>query len=182
MKNSILKDLEDVIDKLEYGNIDRKYTVSSLTSIKSEIEDHLIEGKGRKMMNKSNRIITGVHKKNSPKPLKVDSGGREIKVGLEVYYNKSGEICKGIIEEIVKNKWTNVREGSDGCSWWSMNFAMKVLGEDGTISVIKNPNSFKISDSKEIFFEGLKAGNSFIEGTHYPSVDLDLAEFEWKNR
>ena len=40
---------------------------------------------------------------------------------------------------------------------------------------------FTIEEVKKMFFDAIQIGNGYIEGTHYPDVDTDIAEIEWQD-
>jgi len=79
----------------------------------------------------------------TPEKIIRDSRGVLIEEGLTVAYNYQGSVKKGKILEY-ESEWKISRPDSFPKNWWSCKFKMKVLNEDGHISIIKNPNSFII--------------------------------------
>jgi len=89
-------------------------------------------------------IQTTFSQEKSPLKILRDSRGKSIEVGLRIAYNRSGDIAIGKIVGVKKNEWKTIRPGSGNSSWWNLKFEMLVEHEDGTMSTIKNPNSFVI--------------------------------------
>lgn len=40
---------------------------------------------------------------------------------------------------------------------------------------------FTIEEVKKMFFDAIQIGNGYIEDTHYPDVDIKIAEREWQD-
>lgn len=78
-----------------------------------------------------------------PDEISKDSRGVEIEAGLTVAYNRAGVIATGVIMSF-RSRWRPTRPGLGKTKWWSTYFEMKIKGDDGKISNIKNPNSFII--------------------------------------
>ena len=74
----------------------------------------------------------------SPGIVERDSRGTLISPGLRAAYNLSGDVVVGTIVEVKKNKWNS--KGND----WRLEFEIHIMGENGKLSKIKNPNSFVI--------------------------------------
>lgn len=89
-------------------------------------------------------ISTTLHQLKRPEPIEVDSRGSKISIGANVAYNKSGSVKLGKILSIDKNEWDDVRIGSENKKWWSLRLWLTIEGEDGSISKVKNANSFVI--------------------------------------
>ena len=88
------------------------------------------------------RIQTSyMYKKTKPNPLSKDSRGVKIEPSLKVAFNKSGDVAIGKIKEIKKNKWVLSYNSKEN---WNLKFEMVIENEDGSISTLKNPNSFII--------------------------------------
>jgi hypothetical protein len=75
---------------------------------------------------------------NEPLIIDRDSRGTFIAPGLRVAYNHSGNVVAGTIFEVKKNIWENLRNE------WRLKFEIHIMGENGKLSKIKNPNSFVI--------------------------------------
>lgn len=80
-----------------------------------------------------------MYSKEKPEVVITDHRGVKIEPGLRVAYNWSGDVALGVILEIKKNDWKEIRSG-----WWSHQFELHVKNEDGHISKIKNWRSFII--------------------------------------
>jgi hypothetical protein len=85
-------------------------------------------------------IRRSFYQEQEPKKIEKDSKGSFIKNDRKVAYNRSGDVVTGSIISIKKNKWT--RTGGRTIPHWSLSFELEVRGDDGVISIIKNPNSF----------------------------------------
>lgn len=89
-------------------------------------------------------IRTSVMQEDKPDEITKDSRGKEIKLGVEVAFNKAGKITVGIVMSF-SQRWRATRPGTGKTKWWALYFEMKIDPEDGgTPSRIKNPNSFII--------------------------------------
>lgn len=93
---------------------------------------------------KSSPIRTSIHQEKEPDPVVKDSRGTSIYYGLRVACNIAGYVKIGTIRAIKQNIWKVSRSGVAPKNWWSLQFKMEVELEDGTFSIIKNPNSFLI--------------------------------------
>jgi hypothetical protein len=58
------------------------------------------------------------------------------------------------------------------------NKASKEQQGNGVLGGVKR---FTIEEVKDIFFDAIQIGNGYIEDTHYPDVDIDIAEREWQD-
>lgn len=67
-----------------------------------------------------------------------DWRGTLIEPGLRVAYNFSGDIAIGTIVELKKNRWKTKNKN------WFLDFELHVMGENGKLSKIQNPNCFVI--------------------------------------
>ena len=72
-----------------------------------------------------------------PKPIERDYRGIKYDIGNFVAYNKSGNVLLGKIININKNEFVLKNKSTA----WILKFEMVVQGDDGSISIIKNPNS-----------------------------------------
>lgn len=88
-------------------------------------------------------VQTTLLQKDRPDPVLLDSRGTEIKQGVKIAYNMSGNICLGTVRGMTSD-WTQIRPGPDDLKWWNCKFTMVVLNENGETSTLKNPNSFVI--------------------------------------
>ncbi len=86
---------------------------------------------------------THYHQEHKPLVEHKDCYGVTLQPGLFVAFNKSGEVKKGIIKEIVKFDFIKSRNGVDPKFWWYLKCEIKIqeLGTDDHISTIKNINS-----------------------------------------
>lgn len=78
-----------------------------------------------------------------PQRVDKDSKGKLIKNDSKVAYNRSGDVVTGTIIRLKKSKWKLADFRGDR-KWWKLQFELEIRGDDGVISIIKNPNSFII--------------------------------------
>lgn len=90
-------------------------------------------------------IQTTHHAKKEPKPITHDSRGTEIKPGLRVAFNKSGNVTTGTIRDF-SSQWKISRAYVGAENWYHSVFHMAVIDDSNPpeISHLKNPNSFLI--------------------------------------
>lgn len=81
---------------------------------------------------------------NKPEPVTKDHKGTEIKPGLRVAYNQSGDVILGTIISLDSNDWKPSRAGYIPEQRWYLNFKLKIKNEAGHISTVKNHRSFVI--------------------------------------
>jgi hypothetical protein len=53
--------------------------------------------------------------------------------------------------------------------------------EDKALHIGSVSTRFTIEEVKKMFFDAIQIGNGYIEDTHYPDVDADIAEREWQD-
>ena len=75
-----------------------------------------------------------------PKPVERDYRGVKFDVGNFVAYNKSGSVRLGKILNINKNEFVLKNKSTD----YILKFEIIIQGDDGSISIVKNPNSIAI--------------------------------------
>ena len=75
-----------------------------------------------------------------PKPVERDYRGVKFDVGNFVAYNKSGSVRLGKIFNINKNEFVLKNKSTD----YILKFEIIIQGDDGSISIVKNPNSIAI--------------------------------------
>ena len=89
-------------------------------------------------------IQTGISNWNNyierPNVVTRDHRGTEICEGLRVAFNRSGDVLIGKIITVKKNKWIYI----DSRMFWRLVYEIHIEAEDGTISKVKNPNSFVV--------------------------------------
>ena len=95
-------------------------------------------------------IHTQLHQKEMPRKIKTDSRGTDILEGSTVSYNRSGRIMIGTIRKYIKCDWFRPRPNTVDKWWWFLKFSLKVEGEDGQITYIKDPNNFVIIEPKQL--------------------------------
>lgn len=72
-----------------------------------------------------------------PKPIERDYRGVKFDVGNFVAYNKSGSVRLGKILNINKNEFVLKNKSTA----YILKFEIVIQGDDGSISIVKNPNS-----------------------------------------
>ena len=72
-----------------------------------------------------------------PKPVERDYRGVKFDVGNFVAYNKSGSVRLGKILNINKNEFVLKNKSTA----YILKFEIVIQGDDGSISIVKNPNS-----------------------------------------
>ena len=75
-----------------------------------------------------------------PKPVERDYRGVKFDVGNFVAYNKSGSVRLGKILNINKNEFVLKNKSTA----YILKFEIIIQGDDGSISIVKNPNSIAI--------------------------------------
>ena len=86
-------------------------------------------------------INSNFYGKDCPEIINKDSNGVVIKPGSRIAYNRSGSVILGEIVSLDRSEWKVDKYYER--SWYLM-FSLKVKDLDGTVSTIKNPNSFVI--------------------------------------
>lgn len=72
-----------------------------------------------------------------PKPIERDYRGVKFDIGNFVAYNKSGSVRLGKILNINKNEFVLKNKSTA----YILKFEIVIQGDDGSISIVKNPNS-----------------------------------------
>lgn len=87
-------------------------------------------------------IQTFFIQKTAPERISRDSRGTRIEAGKRVSYNQNGNVIMGHIVSC-ESSWHIQRKWEDNYIW-SCKFRLRILNEDGNVSIVKNPNSFVI--------------------------------------
>lgn len=85
---------------------------------------------------------TTIYQEFSPENITRDIYGVLLEPGLNVAYNRSGEVKKGKLISVNKFEWVVVREHTNAKKWWALKCEIEVQEDfSGIKSKLQNINS-----------------------------------------